>query len=128
MAADIERSIVIPAPTDDVWAAISDPDRLGNWLGGTIDAVPHPGEPFSFDDGEARRRCVVTEVEPGRSFEFWWIVDGAAGGSVVRIELQPVESGTRVTVIERAAALEPSEPEPARRPVGFRPEPLAMAG
>src|SRR5215213_6731409 len=76
--ADVEvtREVVLEAPLEEVWDALTDPDRLEEW--------------FSADGEE--RELVIEEVETKRRVAYTWD-DGS-----VAIELEEVERGTRVVV------------------------------
>ena len=75
---EVTREVVLDVPLDEVWEALTDPDRLEEW--------------FS-EDGE-ERELVVEEVERGRRVSYTW------DESRVAIELEQVEEGTRVVVTE----------------------------
>jgi uncharacterized protein YndB with AHSA1/START domain len=84
----IEKTVLLRAPLDRVWRAISDSAQFGTWFGVTfegpfvagaplrgritgtkVDAEvaalqkPHEGKPFNI---------VVEQIEPGRLFSFRW--------------------------------------------------------
>jgi uncharacterized protein YndB with AHSA1/START domain len=75
---EVTREVVVEAPLDEVWDALTDPDQLEEW--------------FS-EDGE-ERELVLEEVETGRRVAYTW-----EEGSVA-IELEEVGDGTRVVVTE----------------------------
>jgi len=75
---EVTREVVLDAPVEEVWSALTEPERLEEW--------------FS-EDGEERELAIV-EVEPGRRVEYTWD-DGN-----VAIELEEIETGTRVVVTE----------------------------
>ena len=75
---EVTREVVVEAPADEVWDALTDPDQLEEWF---------------TEDGEERELAIV-EVEPGRRVAYTWD-DGN-----VAIELEEVETGTRVVVTE----------------------------
>ena len=75
---EVTRKVVLEAPLDEVWDALTDPAQLEEW--------------FS-EDGE-ERVLVVEEVETRRRVAYTWD-DGN-----VAIEIEEVERGTRVVVIE----------------------------
>jgi uncharacterized protein YndB with AHSA1/START domain len=75
---EVTREIVLDAPVEEVWEALTDPERLEEW--------------FS-EDGE-ERELVVEEVEAPRRVAYTW-EDGR-----VAIELEEVDAGTRVVVTE----------------------------
>jgi uncharacterized protein YndB with AHSA1/START domain len=75
---EVKREVVLEAPLDDVWDALTDPEQLEEW--------------FS-EDGE-ERQLVVEEVETRRRVAYTW------DEGHVAIEVEEVESGTRVVVTE----------------------------
>jgi uncharacterized protein YndB with AHSA1/START domain len=100
----VERSIELDAPPADVWPSLVDPDELEGWLGDRVEVDMQPGGCGHVigDDG-VRRDLLVTEVEPARRLAWhWWAEDGEL--SSVEITLVPTGTGTRVDVVEIAAA------------------------
>jgi uncharacterized protein YndB with AHSA1/START domain len=75
---DVTREVVVEAPLEEVWEALTAPEQLEEW--------------FS-EDGE-ERELVIEEVETRRRVAYTWD-DGR-----VAIELEEVEKGTRVVVTE----------------------------
>ncbi|MCU1371323.1 MAG: hypothetical protein JWO77_2517 [Ilumatobacteraceae bacterium] len=105
-AASVTRSLVLPAPADEVWASIRDADGLAGWLGDEVDLAIAPGAAGTVAEGSTVRRVVVTEVDAGRSVGFVWWDEAAPGeASVVTIALAPGagDDTTTVTVTERLA-------------------------
>ena len=92
---EVRREIVLPAEPDEVWEALTEPERLEEWFANDVelDAVPGGEGVFRWDDGE-ERHALVEEVEPGRRFAFTW------DDSRVSIDLEEAEGGTRVVVTE----------------------------
>ena len=107
MGPSVERELVVDAGREQVWRAVADAARLGEWLGAEVDLDLRPGgaASFRFDDGEARRGVVV-QVAPGRSLTFtWWPVDEHLGSqSTVTISLDALdEVRTRLRIRETPA-------------------------
>jgi uncharacterized protein YndB with AHSA1/START domain len=75
---EVTREVVLEAPVDEVWDALTDPERLDEW--------------FS-EDGE-ERDLAISEVEPGRRVAYSW------DEGEVAIEVEEVGTGTRVVVTE----------------------------
>ena len=75
---EVTREVVLDAPAEEVWGAVTDPERLEVW--------------FS-EDGE-ERELFVEEVEVGRRVAYTW-EEGR-----VAIELETVGGGTKVIVTE----------------------------
>jgi uncharacterized protein YndB with AHSA1/START domain len=120
----IEKKILLRAPRERVWKAISDSRQFGTWFGVTFDAPfavgtqligkitptavdpevaklqkPHEGKPFT---------CWVERIEPMSLFSFRWhpyAVDPKADyakepTTLVQFELQEAQGGTLLTISE----------------------------
>lgn len=92
----IEREIVFPAPPDEVWEALTEPERLEEWFANEVELDPRPGGEgvFRWDDGE-ERHAVVRELEPQKRLVLEWEDDGE-----VVLELEEIDGGTRLHVTE----------------------------
>jgi len=73
----IRKEIVLPAPREDVWEALTEPERLEDWFANDVDLDLRPGGGASFrwSNGE-ERHAIVTEVEPERRLAFEWDDEG----------------------------------------------------
>jgi uncharacterized protein YndB with AHSA1/START domain len=91
----VEREIVFPATPSEVWEALTEPERLEEWFATEVELDPQPGGEgvFRWADGD-ERHAVVREAEEERRLVLDW-EDGE-----VAIELEEVEDGTRVRVVE----------------------------
>jgi uncharacterized protein YndB with AHSA1/START domain len=123
----VRREVVLPAPPDRVWAALSESKELAVWFGADVQIDPRPtGRAlFRWPDG-TERPAVVEEAEPERRLSFRWLafVRDAGGEAVpapagrVEFELEEVAEGTRLCVTEwtswpgagRSPALRMAEP------------------
>ena len=96
MELHVERDVVFPAAPDEVWEALTDPDRLEEWFATEAELDPVPGGEgiFRWGDGE-ERRATVREAEPEERL----VLDWDDGGEVV-LELEEVEDGTLLRVVE----------------------------
>jgi uncharacterized protein YndB with AHSA1/START domain len=94
-----ERDVVVPASPEETWEAITDPDRLGEWLGEGAELDLRPGGDVAIRVDESDRRGFVEEVDQPRRLVFWWSADEAES-TRVEIDLVPEPAGTRVRVIE----------------------------
>jgi uncharacterized protein YndB with AHSA1/START domain len=103
--AEVRREITLPAPPDDVWAALTEADRLEEWFANEVELDPRPGGEgtFRWDDGE-ERHAVVELVEEGRRLLFDWSDDEAGVSSTVDFTLEEVADGTRLVVVESSPA------------------------
>jgi uncharacterized protein YndB with AHSA1/START domain len=92
-----------PAAVDEMWAALTEPERLRRWLADVLDGAVEPGGAFTFrwsgDDAQTAR-CAVRVFDPPRTLEIDW---GFAGepASVLRIDLAPADGGTRLLLDHR---------------------------
>lgn len=104
----VERSVELDAPSDEVWSALTEDEALSDWFEAdvSLDVVPGGDGRFAHPDGEVRR-ALVEEVEPGRRLAFRWWTDGDDDGAITSVcfELTPLERGTRLVVTERALLL-----------------------
>jgi uncharacterized protein YndB with AHSA1/START domain len=114
----VSREILLAASRDEVWEAITRPERLAEWFGGELDIEPVPRGKVEHraPDGSRRTGRVVNVDRPVR-LVLWWAdaEDGEdlAGSVGTRVEfvLLTHGDGTLLTVTESEA-----------------PSPLAMAG
>src|SRR4051794_41891223 len=76
----IRKEIVLPASRDEVWEALTEPERLADWFANDVDLDLRPGGGASFrwSNGE-ERHATVTEVDPERRVTFEWGDEGAGG-------------------------------------------------
>jgi uncharacterized protein YndB with AHSA1/START domain len=93
---EVEREIVVPESPDEVWEALTEPERLEEWFATEAELDPRPGGEgvFRWGDGE-ERRAIVREADEAERL----VLDWEDGGETA-IELEPVEEGTRVRVVE----------------------------
>jgi uncharacterized protein YndB with AHSA1/START domain len=91
----VEREIVFPATPEEVWEALTEPERLEEWFATEVEFDPQPGGEgvFRWGDGD-ERRAVVREADEERRLVLDW-----DDGTVI-VELEEVEDGTRVRVVE----------------------------
>ena len=75
---EVTREVVLEAPVEEVWDALTDPGQVEEW----------------FSEDGAERELVVEEVETRRRVAYTW-EEGR-----VAIEIEEVETGTRVLVTE----------------------------
>jgi len=101
MSADHAASeILVPASTDETWEALTDPERLGEWLGEDAELDLEPGGELEIRVGEGRRTGFFEEIERERRLVFWWRRAEDEEASRVEIELEAEPDGTRVRVVE----------------------------
>jgi uncharacterized protein YndB with AHSA1/START domain len=92
----IERSIEVDGTPAEVWRQIEDGELAEEWMG--VKLTPRPGSPVIVPGEDMIG--TVEEVVPDKSITWSWRhIDGEP--SQVTIEIEPLESGSRVTVTER---------------------------
>ena len=93
---EVVREIVFPAPPEEVWEALTEPERLEEWFANDVELDAREGGEgtFRWDDGE-ERRATVRELDAPHRIVLDWDDEGT-----VTIELDQVEAGTRVHVVE----------------------------
>ena len=101
---EVEREIVVPEAPDEVWEALTEPERLQEWFASEAELDARPGGEgvFRWGDGD-ERRAVVRELEVAERL----VLDWDDGGSVA-IELAPTVEGTRVHVVESSPEFAPA--------------------
>jgi uncharacterized protein YndB with AHSA1/START domain len=97
----VEREIVVPEPPEEVWEALTDPERLEEWFATEVELDARPGGEgvFRWGDGEERHAVVREADEPHRL-----VLDWDDGGEVV-VELAEAPDGTLVRVVESSPEL-----------------------
>jgi uncharacterized protein YndB with AHSA1/START domain len=84
-----------PRPIATVWAALTEPARLADWLGQAL-VEPHVGGRYElFIDRKRPMTGRILTWQPPTLLEFTWDT-GDAPASVVRCELAPDGDGTRL--------------------------------
>jgi uncharacterized protein YndB with AHSA1/START domain len=86
-----------PRPIESVWAALTDPARLEDWLG-RARVEPRVGGCYElFVDRAKPMQGRIRTWDPPRLLEYSWNADHGGGPeSVVRCELTPDGDGTRL--------------------------------
>jgi uncharacterized protein YndB with AHSA1/START domain len=113
LAHSVTRSILLDAPPQEVWEALTDGGLLSEWLAPEVELEPHEGGELvcRFADGEERRGEVAVVEEAERLAFHWRRQEG--GESWVEWTLDAVADGTRLTVIESATPAGPMLVGPA---------------
>jgi uncharacterized protein YndB with AHSA1/START domain len=105
----IERTVEIAHSPDKVWAALTTAEGLGTWFGNeaTIDLRPGGQAKMTWTDGP-KADMRVERVEEPTVFGFTWHIYGLPEDdprrTYVEFTLEPVGSGTRLTVVESGFA------------------------
>jgi uncharacterized protein YndB with AHSA1/START domain len=108
LAHTVKRSIVLDAPPEQVWEALTDAAALSEWLAPEVELDPRQGGELrcAYEDGEERRGEVELVEEAERLAFSWWREGG--GPSRVELIVDAVSAGTRLTVLESGLLASPS--------------------
>lgn len=104
----VRRVVDLRAPVAEVWASLTEPDRLGSWFGADVEMELGRGGRLRFRwPGGLERAAVLEDVDADRLLTFRWLpfvtVDGRRQPTVagrVELTLQPTPEGTRLRVTE----------------------------
>ncbi len=101
---EVRREIVLEDPVEEVWAALTEPERLEEWFANDVELDVRPGGEgvFRWGDGD-ERRAIVEEVEPERYLSLRFEDDG-----LVELELEQAGGATRLFVTESSPQFGPA--------------------
>jgi uncharacterized protein YndB with AHSA1/START domain len=105
----IERVVDVAHPPAAVWAALTTAEGLGGWFGNeaTIDLRPGGSARMTWTGGHSTDMRVERVEEP-TVFGFTWHIEGLPEDdprrTYVEFTLEPVGTGTRLTVVESGFA------------------------
>ena len=87
---------VIARPVEKVWAALTVPERIADWLcaAAEVDAAPGGRFHLAFHNSAHRVHGTITRFEPPYALAYTWPEDAATAGSHVLWELSPTDCGT----------------------------------
>jgi uncharacterized protein YndB with AHSA1/START domain len=108
----IERQMTFPASREDVWAAITEPDQISRWFGTETELDLRPGGQGVFRWDKTEVRVTVEEVDPPSRFSYRWEPSQTPSGgptTLVQFQLEEVEGGTRLSLVESGFANLPAE-------------------
>ena len=95
----VERDTLVEASPEEVWEALTDQDRLEEWLAPDVELDPVEGGEIAVRDGDDERTGTVETVEEDERFAFTWSRPGE-GESFVEFTIEALPGGSRVTVVE----------------------------
>ncbi len=118
----IECEIVIAAPLDRVWAALTEAQHIGTWFGDAgaeIDLRPGGSAVFRWQE-DGSFHATIERVDPYQVFAYRWAHKAgepprAGNSTLVEFTLHPEGDGTRLRVVESGfATLDMTEAEQAK--------------
>src|SRR3954447_17828264 len=95
----VERETMVEASPEEVWEALTDEDRLEEWLAPNVELDPVEGGEIAVRDGDDERTGTVETMEESERFAFTWSRPGE-GESFVEFTIEALRGGSRVTVVE----------------------------
>jgi uncharacterized protein YndB with AHSA1/START domain len=118
----IEKSVVLDAPIERVWQALTDHEEFGQWFRVKLDGPFVVGQPTTgrmtypgYND--VKWESLTETMDPPRLFVFTWpcpeglhtAPDARASRMRVEFRLEATATGTRVTVTESGFAGMPAD-------------------
>lgn len=110
----VRRTIQIAAPVEKVWSAVTEPEHISRWFGrAELDGTGVGASGTLTWDGQPAVPVRIEEIEPRRRVSYRWGNDDAADkpapvvddrSTVFTFTLEPVQDGTRLTVVESGFA------------------------
>lgn len=95
----VERETLVEASPEEVWEALTDEDRLEEWMAPEVELDPVEGGEIAVRDGDDERTGTVETLEENERFAFTWSRPGE-GESFVEFTIEALPGGSRVTVVE----------------------------
>jgi uncharacterized protein YndB with AHSA1/START domain len=95
----VERETVVEASPEEVWEALTDADRLEEWMAPEVELDPIEGGEVTVRDGDDERTGTVETVVEDERLAFTWSRPGQ-GESFVEFTIEAIPTGTRVRVVE----------------------------
>lgn len=89
---DFKKYYTIPAPPEEVYAAITNPLSIQLWTGEPAEMTTEPGTEFSLWSGSICGKNL--EFEPGKKLVQQWYFGDQQEPSIVTIKLHAVKNGT----------------------------------
>jgi uncharacterized protein YndB with AHSA1/START domain len=92
MMKDFKKYYTIPAPPEDVYMALTNPNTIHLWSGEESEMSTEPGSEFSLWEGSIAGKNL--EFDPGKKIVQQWYFGEQEEPSVVTIKLHPHDNGT----------------------------------
>lgn len=114
----IKREIIVKAPKERVYKAITDPEQITHWFPDEISGSLEVGKQAVFTfDGYGKNSILVVDAQPFNHFAYRWIpgsaniVDDLTTVQTTLVEFHLTESGTgtKITLTESGFASLPAD-------------------
>lgn len=112
---EIRRELLVEAPIERVWEALTSADELAQWFGDSAEIDLRPGgrARFGWSEFNSVSECIVETVERPSRFSFRWeaVKDTPVEelSTLVEFTLRPDGDATRVTMVESGFAALPED-------------------
>jgi hypothetical protein len=126
----VAREVILPAPPEEVWKALTVGSRLSAWFGAEVDIEAHDGgrATFRFADG-TERSAMVEVAEPPRALVLRWLPfrrlsSGeieAEPATLIRFTISSAGAGARLKVEESTPGAARGRGRFGFAPAGARP-------
>jgi uncharacterized protein YndB with AHSA1/START domain len=107
------KEVMVNAPVDKVWKAITDKDEMKQWYFDLDSFKPEVGFEFRFYGGTEEKQylhlCEIKEVVPNKKLSYSWRYDGYPGDSLVTFELFEEDDRTRVKLTHEGLETFPAD-------------------
>src|SRR6478609_5704853 len=105
----IDRTVEIAHSPAEVWAALTTADGLAAWFGdeATIDLRPGGSARMTWKSGHVAEMRIERVEEPsvfGYTWHIYGLPEDDPRRTYVEFTLEPIDSGTRLTVVETGFA------------------------
>jgi uncharacterized protein YndB with AHSA1/START domain len=94
---DFKKYYIVPAPPEEVYAALTNPITLRLWTGEDAEMSEEPGSEFSLWEGSISGKNL--EFVPGKKIVQQWYFGEQPEESIVTIILHPHKDGTSAELI-----------------------------
>lgn len=113
---EIRREVVLDAPIERVWEAVTSADEVKKWFGDTAEIDLRPGgkAKFGWTDFGSFSEAVVVEVDPPHRFSYSWTAESntpydETRATLVEYTLESDDDTTRLTMVESGFSRLPDE-------------------
>lgn len=113
MSTPLIKEFVYNAPTEKVWLALTNKDKMKEWYFPQLQKFePKVGFKFQFDDDNAQytKEWIVTKVTEGKTLAHNWAYKGYPGNSEVIFELFSKGDKTKLRVTQTGLDSFPDHP------------------
>jgi uncharacterized protein YndB with AHSA1/START domain len=110
---EIRQELVVDAPIERVWEALTSADEIAQWFGDSAEVDLRPGgrARFGWSEFDAVTDCIIEVVDRPHRFSYRWeaLKDTPVeeASTLVEFTLEPADGGTRVTLLESGFATLP---------------------